>query len=91
MPKIQFDQTQKIARMIAELPLDEREKVLARAFHDLPVEARSRVLGLSDSSLTVVTGEVVNLNREIAVMQNSNSNFDPEALVKALIEYRHQH
>lgn len=80
---------QEIEKLINEIPLDEREKLLANVLRALPIESRSRVMGFSDSHLTIITGSFVSLNSEIAVnVQNNSDSFDPEALIKALIDYR---
>jgi len=88
--RVRFVSVDDIQRLILELPTDERDKMLAEVFRSLSPESRSRVLGLADSGLTVVTGSFVSLNSDVAVnIQNSNSSFDPQALIKALLDYRH--
>lgn len=78
-----------LERLIDGLSQEEKEELAAQLFQKLSPEARSRVLGLSDSSLTVVTGSFVSLNSDVAVnIQNSNGGFDAESLIKALIDYR---
>lgn len=78
-----------IKRLIDGLTQEEQEKLAAQIFEKLSPEARSRVLGIAETSLTVVTGSFVSLNSDVAVnIQNSNSGFDAEALIKALIDYR---
>jgi hypothetical protein len=85
---MRFCAVEEIERLINEIPLDQREKLLANIIKSLPIESRSRVLGFSDGGLTIITGSVVSLNSEVTVnIQNSN-DFDPEALIKALIDYR---
>lgn len=87
---VQFVTTQDIQRLILDLPTEERDKMLAEVFRNLPPDSRSRILGLADAGLTVVTGSFVSLNSDVAVnIQNSNSSFDPQALIKALLDYRH--
>lgn len=79
---------EEIEKLINEIPLDEREKLLANVLRALPIESRSRVVGFGEG-LTIITGSFVSLNSEIAVnIQNSNDSFDPEALIKALMDYR---
>ncbi|MCD8489504.1 MAG: hypothetical protein LRZ84_22890 [Desertifilum sp.] len=80
-----------IERLILEMPDEDKERLLSSILQKLPVDMRSRVLGLT-GGLTVVTGSFVSLNSDIAVnVQSSNStNFDPETLIKALLEYRHR-
>jgi hypothetical protein len=86
---VRFNSVEEILRLIAEIPLDQREKLLSNAIKSLPVESRSRVIGLSDSGLTVVTGSFVNLNSEVAVnIQNSNSSFDPQVIISALLDWK---
>mgnify|MGYP000117176035 CR=1 FL=1 len=86
---VRFNSVEEILKLITEIPLEEREKLLSSAIKSLPIDARSRVIGLSDSGLTVVTGSFVSLNSEVAInIQNSNSSFDPQAVINALIEWR---
>lgn len=86
---VRFNSVEEILKLIAEIPLDQREKLLSNAIKSLPVDARSRVLGLADSGLTVVTGSFVSLNSEIAVnIQNSNSTFNPQSVIDALIDWK---
>ncbi len=86
---VRFNSVEEILRLIAEIPLDQREKLLSNAIKSLPVESRSRVIGLSDSGLTVVTGSFVSLNSEVAVnIQNSNSSFDPQVIINALLDWK---
>jgi hypothetical protein len=86
---VRFNSVEEILRLIAEIPLDQREKLLSNAIKSLPIESRSRVIGLSDSGLTVVTGSFVNLNSEVAVnIQNSNSSFDPQVIISALLDWK---
>jgi hypothetical protein len=86
---VRFNSVEEILKLIAEIPLDQREKLLSNAIKSLPVESRSRVIGLSDSGLTVVTGSFVSLNSEVAVnIQNSNSSFDPQVIISALLDWK---
>lgn len=86
---IRFNSVEEILKLIDEIPLKDREHLLSSAIKNLPVDSRSRVLGMSDSGLTVVTGSFVSLNSEVAVnIQSSSSNFDPQAVINALIEWK---
>ena len=86
---VRFNSVEEILKLISEIPLPDRESLLSSAIKSLPVDSRSRVIGLSDSGLTVVTGSFVSLNSEVAVnIQNSNSTFDPQAVINALIEWK---
>jgi hypothetical protein len=87
---VRFSAVEEIERLISDIPLDQREKLLANIIKSLPIESRSRVLGFVDGGgLAIITGSFVSLNSEIAVnIQNSNGGFDAEALVKALLDYR---
>ena len=86
---VRFNGVEEILKLITEIPLEERERLLSSAIKNLPIEARSRVIGLADSGLTVVTGSFVSLNSEVAInIQNSNSNFDPQTVINALIEWK---
>ncbi len=49
---------------------------------------KKRVLGLNESGLTVITGSFVSLNSEVAINFQNTSGFDPEALMKALVDFR---
>jgi hypothetical protein len=86
---VRFNSVEQILKLIEEIPLKDREQLLSNAIKSLPVDSRSRVLGMSDSGLTVVTGSFVSLNSEVAInIQNSNSTFDPQAVINALIEWK---
>lgn len=85
---MRFNAVEEIERLINDIPLDQRERLLANIIKSLPIESRSRVLGFGDG-LTIITGSFVSLNSEIAVnVQNNSDSFDPEALIKALMDYR---
>jgi hypothetical protein len=87
--EVRFNSVEEILKLIDEIPLKDRENLLSSAIKSLPIDARSRVLGMSDSGLTVVTGSFVSLNSEVAVnVQNSNSTFDPQSVINALIEWK---
>ncbi len=85
--EVNFLGVDELDRLIEGLGAAEKEELAARVLKKLSPEARSRVLGLSESGLTVVTGSFVSLNSDIAV-NIQNSSFNPEDLVKALLEYR---
>jgi hypothetical protein len=85
--EVNFLGVEELDRLIEGLGTAEKEELAARVLKKLSPEARSRVLGLSQSGLTVVTGSFVSLNSDIAV-NIQNSSFNPEDLVKALLEYR---
>ena len=87
--ELKFLGVEELDRILEGLGAAEKEELATRLFKKLSPEARARVLGLTESGLTVVTGSFVSLNSEIAVnIQNSNLSFNPEDLVKALLEYR---
>lgn len=87
--EVRFNSVEEILKLIDEIPIKDRENLLSSAIKSLPVDSRSRVLGMSDSGLTVVTGSFVSLNSEVAInIQNSNSTFDPQAVINALIEWK---
>ncbi|MEG4327908.1 hypothetical protein [Microcoleus sp. herbarium5] len=86
---VRFNSVEQILKLIDEIPLKDREQLLSNAIKNLPVDSRSRVLGLADTGLTVVTGSFVSLNSEVAInIQNSNSTFDPQNVINALIEWK---
>ena len=85
--EVNFLGVEELDRLIEGLGAAEKEELAARVLKKLSPEARSRVLGLSQSGLTVITGSFVSLNSDIAV-NIQNSSFNPEDLVKALLEYR---
>lgn len=85
---IKFVTREDIKRLIDDLPLEDREKLLAEGIRDLLAESKSKVMGLSDSGLTVVTGSFVRLNSDIGINIQNSGGFDPENVFKALIEFR---
>lgn len=85
--ELNFLGVEELDRILEGLGAAEKEELATRLFKKLSPEARARVLGLAESGLTVVTGSFVSLNSEIAV-NIQNSSFNPEDLVKALLEYR---
>ena len=87
--EISFLGVEELDRVIDGLSPEDKEELAARLLKKLSPEARSRVLGLSDTGLTIVTGSFVSLNSEVAInIQNSNSSFDAEAVVRAMLEYK---
>jgi hypothetical protein len=89
LPEIAFVTLQDVRRLIDGLSAEDKEALLAEQLKQLPADARSRVLGLSESGLTVVTGSFVSLNSDVAInIQNTSGGFDPEAVFRALADYR---
>ncbi|MHC5762962.1 hypothetical protein [Nostoc sp.] len=87
MAEISFVSLDDVRRLLSGLPLQEQEALLAEQLRSLPAESRAKVLGLSESGLAVVTGSLVSLNSDVAIVQNT-SEFDPEILFKALADFR---
>ena len=85
MENVKFLGLQELDRLIDGLETADKEELAKRLLAKLDPEARSRAIGLG--GLTVVTGSFVSLNSDVAV-NIQNSSFDPEAFVKALLEYR---
>ncbi len=83
--EIKFLGLQELDRLIDGLDAADKEELAKRLLAKLDPEARSRAIGLG--GLTVVTGSFVSLNSEVAI-NVQNSSFDPEAIVRALLEYR---
>lgn len=88
--EVSFLGVEELDRMIDGLSPKDKEELTARLLKKLSPEARSRVLGFEDSGFSVVSGSFVSLNAEVAIniQNNSNSNFDAETIVKALLEYK---
>lgn len=88
--EISFLGVDELDRVIDGLSPEDKEELAARLLKKLSPEARSRVLGFEDSGFSVVSGSFVSLNAEVAIniQNNSNSNFDAEAVVRALLEYK---
>lgn len=88
--EVSFLGVKELERLIDGLSPEDKEELAARLLQKLSPEARSRVLGFEDSGFSVVSGSFVSLNAEVAIniQNNSNSNFDAEAVVKALLEYK---
>ncbi|MUG92813.1 hypothetical protein F7734_10270 [Scytonema sp. UIC 10036] len=88
LENVNFVTLDDIKRLINELPLEEKEKLLAEEIRELPTESKSKIFGLAESGLTVVTGSFVSLNSEIAVNIQNSGGFDPEKVFQALTEFR---
>src|SRR4028119_631548 len=90
--EISFLGVDELERLIDGLSPEDKEELAARLLKKLSPEARSRILGFEDSGFSVVSGSFVSLNAEVAfnIQNNSNSNFDAEAVVRALLEYKDQ-
>jgi len=77
-----------IRRMLEGLSQEEKEAMLAEQMKKLSSDAKARVIGLSESGLTIVTGSFVSLNSDVVINIQNASEFEPEALLKALVEFR---
>ncbi|MCL6753654.1 hypothetical protein KBT16_22865 [Nostoc sp. CCCryo 231-06] len=77
-----------VQKMLDGLSAEEKESLLSEQMKKLSAEAKARVLGLSESGLTIVTGSFVSLNSDIAINIQNASGFEPEALLKALVDFR---
>jgi hypothetical protein len=88
--EVSFLGVEELDRLIDGLSSEDKEELAARLLKKMSPEARSRVLGFEDSGFSVVSGSFVSLNAEVAIniQNNSNSNFDAEAVVRALLEYK---
>jgi hypothetical protein len=88
--EVSFLGVEELDRLIDGLSPEDKEELAARLLKKMSPEARSRVLGFEDSGFSVVSGSFVSLNAEVAIniQNNSNSNFDAEAVVRALLEYK---
>ena len=88
--EVSFLGVEELDRLIDGLSPEDKEELAARLLKKMSPEARSRLLGFEDSGFTVVSGSFVSLNAEVAIniQNNSNSNFDAEAVVKAMLEYK---
>jgi len=85
---IKYVTLEDIKRMLEGLSQEEKEAMLAEQMKKLSSDAKARVIGLSESGLTIVTGSFVSLNSDIVVNIQNGSGFEPEALFKALVEFR---
>lgn len=88
--EINFVGINELDRLIDGLSDSEKEELTARLFKKLSLDARSRILGLSESGLSIITGNVVNLNAEVAINIQNSSELDAEKIVRALFDFRHQ-
>jgi len=88
--EVSFLGVEELDRLIDGLSPEDKEELATRLLKKMSPEARSRLLGFEDSGFTVVSGSFVSLNAEVAIniQNNSNSNFDAEAVVKAMLEYK---
>jgi hypothetical protein len=88
--EVSFLGVKELERLIDGLSPEDKEELATRLLKKLSPEARSRILGFEDSGFSVVSGSFVSLNAEVAIniQNNSNSNFDAEAVVRALLEYK---
>lgn len=77
-----------VREMLDGLSKEEKEALLSEQMKKLSADAKARVLGLSESGLTIVTGSFVSLNSDVAINIQNASGFEPEALLKALVEFR---
>jgi hypothetical protein len=75
-----------VRQLLSGLSVEEREAILALELLALPVESRAKVIGLSESGLTLVTGSLVSLNSDVAIILNT-SEFDPETVFQALADF----
>lgn len=85
---IKYVTLEDIRRMLEGLSQEEKEAMLAEQMKKLSSDAKARVIGLSESGLTIVTGSFISLNSDIVVNIQNASGFEPEALFKALVEFR---
>jgi 23S rRNA A2030 N6-methylase RlmJ len=86
--RVTFVTTEDVRRLLEELPSDEKEKLLAEAIAELPVESKTKLLGLTGTGLTVVSGSFVSLNSQVALNIQGSNGIDPEALMKAIVDFR---
>ncbi|WP_017313860.1 hypothetical protein [Mastigocladopsis repens] len=75
-----------VRQLLSGLSVEEREAILAEQLRSLPVESRAKVIGLAESGLTLVTGSLVSLNSDVAIILNT-SEFDPETVFQALADF----
>jgi len=85
---IKYVTLEDVRRMLEGLSQEEKEALLTEQMKKLSADAKARVLGLSESGLTIVTGSLVSLNSDIAINIQNAPGFEPEALLKALVEFR---
>lgn len=75
-----------VRQLLSGLSVEEREAILALELRSLPVESKAKVIGLSESGLTLVTGSLICLNSDVAIILNT-SGFDPETVFQALADF----
>ena len=75
-----------VRQLLSDLSVEEKEAILAEQLRSLPVESKAKVIGLSESGLTLVTGSLVSLNSDVAIILNT-SEFDPETVFQALADF----
>lgn len=75
-----------VRQLLSGLSVEEREAILALELRALPVESKAKVIGLAESGLTLVTGSLVSLNSDVAIILNT-SEFDPETVFQALADF----
>ncbi len=75
-----------VRQLLSGLSVEEKEAILAEQQRSLPVESRAKVIGLAESGLTLVTGSLVSLNSDVAIILNT-SEFDPETVFQALADF----
>ncbi|WP_066425118.1 hypothetical protein [Anabaena sp. 4-3] len=79
---------QDVTRMLNELTDGQKEALIAEEMKKLSPEAKLRVLGMAESGLTVFTGAFISLNSEVTINIQNISDFDPEKLLQALVDFR---
>lgn len=88
LPRINYVTAEEVKRLLEGLDTEDKERILAEAIADLPVESKTKVLGLSGAGLTVVCGSFVSLNSHVALNIQGSNGIDPEALMKAIVDFR---
>jgi hypothetical protein len=88
MLEFQFVTKDDVRRLLDELSVEEKESLIAEQLRELSADSKSKVLGLAESGLTVVTGSFVSLNSDVTINIQNTSGFDPEAVFKALADFR---
>jgi hypothetical protein len=75
-----------VRQLLSGLSVEEKEAILAEQLLALPVESKAKVIGLAESGLTLVTGSLICLNSDVAIILNT-SEFDPETVFQALADF----
>jgi hypothetical protein len=90
LPMLEFRFVTKddVRRLLDGLSVEEKESLIAEQLRELSADSKSKVLGLAESGLTVVTGSFVSLNSDVTINIQNTSGFDPEAVFKALADFR---